>query len=96
MSCDSPVVLLPHSQDYGVNFFKGFTLVLNALDNRAARNHVNRMCLAAHVVYGAPGQEWKDLVPAHHMPWAEHSGGFYQLDLSAAPTPAASWPSPGR
>ena len=38
-----------HSQDYGVNFFKGFTLVLNALDNRAARNHVNRMCLAAHV-----------------------------------------------
>ncbi|XP_043195202.1 SUMO-activating enzyme subunit 2-like isoform X1 [Amphibalanus amphitrite] len=37
------------SQEYGVNFFKGFTLVLNALDNRAARNHVNRMCLAAQV-----------------------------------------------
>ncbi|XP_018571091.1 SUMO-activating enzyme subunit 2 [Anoplophora glabripennis] len=37
------------SQDYGVNFFKRFSLVLNALDNRAARNHVNRMCLAADV-----------------------------------------------
>lgn len=37
------------SQDYGVNFFKKFSLVLNALDNRAARNHVNRMCLAADI-----------------------------------------------
>ncbi|KZC06130.1 SUMO-activating enzyme subunit 2 [Dufourea novaeangliae] len=26
-----------------------FTLVMNALDNRSARNHVNRMCLAADV-----------------------------------------------
>lgn len=34
---------------YGVTFFKGFSLVLNALDNRAARSHVNRMCLAADV-----------------------------------------------
>lgn len=34
---------------YGVNFFKRFHVVLNALDNRAARNHVNRMCLAADV-----------------------------------------------
>ncbi|XP_034946842.1 SUMO-activating enzyme subunit 2 [Chelonus insularis] len=37
------------SSDYGLNFFKKFTLVMNALDNRAARNHVNRMCLAADV-----------------------------------------------
>ncbi|XP_017876520.1 SUMO-activating enzyme subunit 2 [Ceratina calcarata] len=37
------------SPDYGVSFFKKFTLVMNALDNRAARNHVNRMCLAAEV-----------------------------------------------
>lgn len=35
--------------DYGVNFFKKFDVVLNALDNRAARNHVNRMCLNAKV-----------------------------------------------
>ncbi|XP_060520679.1 SUMO-activating enzyme subunit 2 [Cylas formicarius] len=37
------------SSDYGVNFFKNFNLVINALDNRTARNHVNRMCLAADV-----------------------------------------------
>uniref|UniRef100_A0A1A9ZX08 SUMO-activating enzyme subunit n=1 Tax=Glossina pallidipes TaxID=7398 RepID=A0A1A9ZX08_GLOPL len=35
--------------DYGVNFFHNFDVVLNALDNRAARNHVNRMCLNAQV-----------------------------------------------
>ncbi|XP_046396375.1 SUMO-activating enzyme subunit 2 [Ischnura elegans] len=37
------------STTYNVNFFKQFSLVMNALDNRAARNHVNRMCLAADV-----------------------------------------------
>ncbi|XP_040302126.1 SUMO-activating enzyme subunit 2 isoform X2 [Herpailurus yagouaroundi] len=35
--------------DYNVEFFRQFILVMNALDNRAARNHVNRMCLAADV-----------------------------------------------
>ncbi|XP_061139430.1 SUMO-activating enzyme subunit 2 [Syngnathus typhle] len=35
--------------DYNVEFFKDFILVMNALDNRAARNHVNRMCLAADI-----------------------------------------------
>ncbi|XP_066586543.1 SUMO-activating enzyme subunit 2 [Prorops nasuta] len=37
------------SPDFGLSFFKKFTLVMNALDNRAARNHVNRMCLAADI-----------------------------------------------
>ncbi|XP_014228552.1 SUMO-activating enzyme subunit 2 [Trichogramma pretiosum] len=37
------------NQEYSVNYFKKFNLVMNALDNRAARNHVNRMCLAADV-----------------------------------------------
>uniref|UniRef100_A0A914X6L2 SUMO-activating enzyme subunit n=1 Tax=Plectus sambesii TaxID=2011161 RepID=A0A914X6L2_9BILA len=37
------------SPEFGVSFFKQFSLVLNALDNRAARNHVNRLCLAAEV-----------------------------------------------
>ena len=37
------------SSDYGVAFFKKFSVVFNALDNRAARSHVNRMCLAADV-----------------------------------------------
>ncbi|KAG7251052.1 hypothetical protein CRUP_015067, partial [Coryphaenoides rupestris] len=35
--------------DYNVEFFRNFVLVMNALDNRAARNHVNRMCLAADI-----------------------------------------------
>lgn len=34
---------------YGVSFYQRFSMVLNALDNRAARNHVNRMCLNAKV-----------------------------------------------
>lgn len=45
-------VLIPSNicrTDYGVNFFKKFDVVLSALDNRAARNHVNRMCLNADV-----------------------------------------------
>ena len=32
--------------DYNVDFFKQFDIVMNALDNRVARNHVNRLCLA--------------------------------------------------
>ncbi len=34
---------------YDVNFYKQFSLVVNALDNRTARSHVNRMCLAANI-----------------------------------------------
>ncbi|KAK5107639.1 hypothetical protein LTR62_000974 [Meristemomyces frigidus] len=34
---------------YDVAFFEGFDLVFNALDNLAARRHVNKMCLAADV-----------------------------------------------
>lgn len=37
------------STDYGVSFYQKFGAVLNALDNRAARNHVNRMCLTSNV-----------------------------------------------
>jgi ubiquitin-like 1-activating enzyme E1 B len=37
------------SEKYGVDFFKGFIFVFNALDNKAARAHVNRLCLAADV-----------------------------------------------
>ncbi len=32
-----------------MDYFKQFSLVLNALDNKAARSHVNRLCLAADV-----------------------------------------------
>ncbi|KAK6426906.1 E1 ubiquitin-activating protein uba2 [Oleoguttula sp. CCFEE 5521] len=34
---------------YTVAFFRSFDIVFNALDNLAARRHVNRMCLAANV-----------------------------------------------
>lgn len=34
---------------FGVNYFKSFNIVCNALDNLDARRHVNRMCLAAKI-----------------------------------------------
>eukprot|EP01052_Picozoa_sp_SAG31_P046034 SAG31_NODE_8645_length_1414_cov_1.825856_1_plen_134_part_00 len=33
--------------EYGVSYVQQFDLVLNGLDNIAARRHVNRLCLAA-------------------------------------------------
>ncbi|KAH8684658.1 hypothetical protein BGZ60DRAFT_427015 [Tricladium varicosporioides] len=35
--------------EFNVSWFKGFTIVFNALDNLEARRHVNKMCLAADV-----------------------------------------------
>lgn len=34
---------------FNVDWFAGFDIVFNALDNLDARRHVNRMCLAANV-----------------------------------------------
>ncbi|KAG4032747.1 hypothetical protein MFRU_006g02110 [Monilinia fructicola] len=34
---------------FNVDWFKGFTVVFNALDNLEARRHVNKMCLAADI-----------------------------------------------
>ncbi|UYV84845.1 UBA2 [Cordylochernes scorpioides] len=34
---------------YDVQFYSRFALVINALDTRIARSHVNRMCLAANI-----------------------------------------------
>lgn len=36
-------------RQFNVGWFKTFNIVFNALDNLAARRHVNRMCLAAGV-----------------------------------------------
>lgn len=35
--------------EFDVDFFRQYTFVINALDNRAARSHVNRLCLSAEV-----------------------------------------------
>jgi len=45
------------SPEFNQDFFKGFDLVLNALDNLAARRHVNRLCLAADVPLVESGTE---------------------------------------
>ena len=34
---------------FGIDYFKRFSLVMNALDNVDARRHVNRICLSADV-----------------------------------------------
>ncbi|XP_060932143.1 SUMO-activating enzyme subunit 2 [Limanda limanda] len=51
--CPSANIVAYHDSvmnaDYNTEFFRKFILVMNALDNRAARNHVNRMCLAADI-----------------------------------------------
>ena len=46
--------------------------------------------LALHIVHGATGNEWKDLVPTTHAPWLSSGGGFYEIDLTAAPA-VTSW-----
>ena len=45
------------SAEFDIDFYKSHTLVINALDNRAARSHVNRMCLAADVPLIESGSE---------------------------------------
>lgn len=45
------------NQKFDLDFFQSHTLVINALDNRAARSHVNRMCLAADVPLIESGSE---------------------------------------
>jgi ubiquitin-like 1-activating enzyme E1 B len=37
------------SHEFGPDYFKQFTLVMNALDNLDARRHVNRICLSANI-----------------------------------------------
>lgn len=37
------------SSEFNVDFFRQYSFVINALDNRPARSHVNRMCLAAEI-----------------------------------------------
>ncbi|KAI9721991.1 MAG: hypothetical protein M1812_001950 [Candelaria pacifica] len=63
--------------DFNVQWFKGFTIVFNALDNLDARRHVNKMCLAADVPLiesGTTGfngqvQVIKKVREAHQLSW---------------------------
>eukprot|EP00966_Prymnesium_polylepis_P259080 5984048-Prymnesium_polylepis.1 len=45
------------SQTYTLDFFKTFSIVLNALDNVDARRHVNRVCLAGGIPLIESGTE---------------------------------------
>lgn len=38
-------ILILFSPDYGVDFFKKFTMVMNALDNRGEKTLLNKLCL---------------------------------------------------
>lgn len=48
------------------------------------------MRLATHVVHAVAGNEWKELVPATTTPWLAAGGGYYEIDLTQAPS-VASW-----
>jgi hypothetical protein len=43
------------------------------------------MRIGVHVVNGASGNEWKDLVPSSHAPWMTGGGGFYEVSLTGDP-----------
>jgi hypothetical protein len=49
-----------------------------------------RLRLAMHVVHAVAANEWKDLVPTTHTPWLSPGGGYYEIDLTAAPD-VAGW-----
>jgi hypothetical protein len=55
----------------------------------APLGHPSRLRVAGHAVWGAAGDEWKDVVPATHTPWAS-GGGWYELDLTG-PRAATGW-----
>jgi hypothetical protein len=48
------------------------------------------MRVSVHVVNGAAGNEWKDLVPATHTPWLASGGGYYEVSLVGDPA-IAGW-----
>jgi len=59
-NCDLNVKAIHNSiqsPEFDIDFFKSYTLVINALDNRSARSHVNRMCLASDVPLIESGSE---------------------------------------
>jgi hypothetical protein len=56
---------------------------------RAALGHPRRLRLASHLLWGAPGQEWKEAIPFGHAPW-DDGGAAYEIDLDG-PSGPAGW-----
>ncbi len=48
--------------------------------------------LVAHVVNATTGNEWKDVVPTSHTPWAANPNDYYEIDLDADPA-ISGWAS---
>jgi len=45
------------SKEFGPEYFRRFTIVMNALDNLDARRHVNRVCIACNIPLIESGTE---------------------------------------
>jgi len=60
---------------FGRDFFAGFRVVINALDNVPARRHVNRLCLSAGIPLVEAGTEgYTGATPADGV-WDRGGGG---------------------
>ena len=46
--------------------------------------------IAGHAINEVVTQEWKDVIPTGHTPWATSTSGFYEIDLSGTHT-VSSW-----
>uniref|UniRef100_A0A0A9XDS9 SUMO-activating enzyme subunit n=1 Tax=Lygus hesperus TaxID=30085 RepID=A0A0A9XDS9_LYGHE len=83
------------SKEYSMSYFEKFNVVLNALDNRAARAHVNRMCLSANVpliesgTSGYAGQVeliYKKLTPCYECVGPQEQKTYPACTIRTTPT----------
>ena len=58
--------------------------------SRHAIGDPDTLRMAGHIVYAVPANEWKDLIPAAHTPWAAGGGAHVRVDLTG-PSDASSW-----
>jgi ubiquitin-like 1-activating enzyme E1 B len=72
---------------FDFDFYKGFDLVMNCLDNVAARRHVNRMCVATRVPLIESGSlGYHGQVQLHYPPYTNC------YDCTTKPIQQKSWP----
>ncbi|KAF6202691.1 hypothetical protein GE061_003092 [Apolygus lucorum] len=83
------------SKEYNMSYFEQFNVVLNALDNRVARAHVNRMCLSANVpliesgTSGYAGQVeliYKGLTPCYECVGPQEQKTYPACTIRTTPT----------